>query len=84
MEAAITFRVVISKHFRGIQNVECVFNRFIYLFSLLLLWLLATKSTKYIGEKRKKTKQNKKNRKFQPRREPQVRLILATGPIIIE
>lgn len=27
------------------------FNRFIYLF-LLLLWLLATKSTKYIGEKK--------------------------------
>lgn len=28
------------------------FNRFIYLV-LLLLWLLATKSTKYIGEKKK-------------------------------
>ena len=27
------------------------FNRFIYLF-LLLLWLLATKSTKYIGEEK--------------------------------
>ena len=28
------------------------FNRFIHLFLLLLLWLLATKSTKYIGKKK--------------------------------
>ena len=29
------------------------FNRFIYLFLTFLLWLLATKSTKYIGKKKK-------------------------------
>ena len=38
---------ILVLHFLGIQNVECVL---IDLFTfLLLLWLLATKSTKYRG-----------------------------------
>ena len=37
------------------------FNRLIYLFSLLL-WLLATKSTKYIGIKKQRTKTGDFNR----------------------
>ena len=32
------------------------FNRFIYLFLTFLLWLLATKSTKYIRKKKNKNK----------------------------
>ena len=41
---------IVVEHFRGIQNVECVlidsFTSFLF-----LLWLLTTKSTKYIGKK---------------------------------
>ena len=46
------------------------FDRFIYLF-LLLLWLLATKSTKYIGEK--------KTQEISTEARASIRLILATG-----
>ena len=53
--------IIVVWHFRGIQRVECVLI-YTYLFLLLLLWLLASKSTKYVGEQ--------KDRKFQPRRVP--------------
>ena len=46
------------------------FNRFIHLFLLLLLWLLATKSTKYIG---------KKKQEISTEESASVRLILAMG-----
>ena len=42
---------IVVQHFRGIQNVECVFIDSLT-FLLLLLWMLAAKSTKNKGEKK--------------------------------
>ena len=59
------------------------FNRFIYLFLTFLLWLLATKSTKYIGELKNKAKQeNQIKQEISAEASASVRLILTTGPKI--
>lgn len=50
------------------------FNRFIYLFFLLLFWLLATRSTKYIDGKKKK--------EISTEESASIRLTLAKGPVI--
>ena len=43
---------IVVQHFRGIQNLECAFiDSFTFL--LLLLWMLAAKSTKCKGGKKK-------------------------------
>ena len=50
-------------HFRGIQRVECVLiDSFTIILFVLLLWLLATKSTKYIGKLKNKAKPKKPNK----------------------
>lgn len=44
---------IVVYYFHWIQNVKCVFiDSFVFSFLLLLLRLLATTSTKYIGEKK--------------------------------
>ena len=71
-------------HFRGIQRVECVLiDSFTIILLVLLLWLLATKSTKYIGELKNKTKQeNQIKQEISAEASASVRLILTTGPKI--
>ena len=71
-------------HFRGIQRVECVLiDSFTIILFVLLLWLLATKSTKYIGELKNKAKQeNQIKQEISAEASAWVRLILTTGPKI--
>ena len=71
-------------HFRGIQRVECVLiDSFTIILFVLLLWLLATKSTKYIGELKNKAKQeNQIKQEISAEASAWVRLILTTVPKI--
>ena len=72
------------RHFRGIQRVECVLiDSFTIILFVLLLWLLATKSTKYIGKLKNKAKQkNQIKQEISAEASAWVRLILTTGPKI--